>query len=121
MSELELKCLLPNAKLQRNLESETGEDVKNILEELLSRSGNDELMQEYLKSSVVVCKKGCFSSLSKLLKLRKESDELERSYRLWPLVPLKHTPSTRVLPRMVKDQQQHAIVSPKKEKEKVGT
>ena len=54
ISKTEPKCLLcrsdlqnASSKLRRSLDSEMGEDVKNILEELLSRSGNDELMQEY--------------------------------------------------------------------------
>ena len=54
-------------------------EIKDALIELLERKHSTDLVKYYLNSFKVVCKNKCFSLLSRLLKLRKDLDQLGKS------------------------------------------
>ena len=70
---------LPNSKLRRNVFTEEATEIKDTLVEFLERNHGTDLVKRYLNSSKVVCKSKCFSLLSKIVKLRKDIDQLDRS------------------------------------------
>ena len=70
---------LSNSKLRRNVFTKETTEIKDALIELLERKHSTDLVKYYLNSSKVVCKSKCFSLLSRLLKLRKDLDQLEKS------------------------------------------
>ena len=70
---------LSNLKLRRNVFTKETTEIKDALIELLERKHSTDLVKYYLNSSKVACKSKCFSLLSRLLKLRKDLDQLEKS------------------------------------------
>ena len=70
---------LSNSKLRRNVFTKETTEIKDALIELLERKHSTDLVKYYLNSSKVVCKSKRFSLLSRLLKLRKDLDQLEKS------------------------------------------
>ena len=70
---------LSNSKLRRNVFTKETTEIKDALIELLERKHSTDLVKYYLNSSKVACKSKCFSLLSRLLKLRKDLDQLEKS------------------------------------------
>lgn len=86
-------CLLCNATLansryRRNLLHGEGVEVKDVIRGLLKESttsmsfsrvdGNfdDNMLESYMGSSNIVCKGSCFSSVSKYVKLKRDTEEL---------------------------------------------
>ena len=83
-SNLSVCCLLcgatlSNSKLRRNVFTEEATEIKDALVEFLERNHGTDLVKRYLNSSKVVCKSKCFSLLSKIVKLRKDIDQLDKS------------------------------------------
>ena len=84
------RCLLctnfiANPKDQRNISYGEGIKIKDVIRDLLVRNNNDykniitgseSESADYMESTNVVCKRYCFPSLTKLMKLRKDTKSL---------------------------------------------
>ena len=76
------RCLIcctqiSSAASRRNLNGESSREVKLIIEELLCRTERADYVDEYMKQSSIVCRKKCFSSFEKFVKLKKECKQLD--------------------------------------------
>jgi len=77
------RCLLcaniiPDSKNQRNISYGGGIKIKDVIRGFLMKNNNDcnGAIDDYMESTNVVCKRNCFPSLTKLIKLREDTKVL---------------------------------------------